>query len=251
MTGPFDLPTPPRPYLPSPPAESPFRYRAQIPYEGPPAGIQPHRNGKATAALVLGLCSILLFTTLVVPLLALIFGLIAASEIRRSAPRETGLAMARWGWILGLLGIFAFGGVWVVVAILDIENDKPADHDAAIGSCFNLPEIDLEEIIDAVGFDPVACDDPHDGELFHKGELNPDRDRTYPGEDAVAEEVAVTCVGGPFTDYVGIVYDLSIYDVYVVFTRELTWKAAYGGYECYIYDPSGAPIVGSVRNTVQ
>ena len=230
MTGPFDLPTPPRPYLPSPPAESPFRYRAQIPYEGPPAGIQPHRNGNECGSCLWG----------------------GATDLagRDEPVRETGLAMARWGWMLGLLGIFAFGGV-VVAAILDIENDKPADHDAATGSCFNLPEIDLEEIIDAVGFDPVACDDPHDGELFHKGELNPDRDRTYPGEDAVAEEVAVTCVGGPFTDYVGIVYDLSIYNVYVVFTRELTWKAAYGGYECYIYDPSGAPIVGSVRNTVQ
>ena len=248
MTDPFNLPPPPGPHLPPPPAGAPFRHQAQVPYEGPPAGMQPHPNGKATAALVLGLCSIVLFVTFVVPVLAVIFGLIAAGEIRRSAPRQTGLAMARWGWILGLLGIIAFAGV-VVAAILGHEDDNPADHDVTIGSCFNLPDTDAGEFIDVVGFDPVSCDEPHDGELFHKGELNPDRDRTYPGEDAVWEEAVVICAGGPFTDYVGIAYDLSIYDVYVVFTRELGWKAAYGGYECYTYDPSGDPIVGSVRDT--
>ena len=62
-------------------------------------------------------------------------------------------------------------------------------------------------------------------------------------------EAATICADDPFTDYVGVEYDVSDYDVYVVVPVELAWKATDGGYECYVYDPTGDPIVGSVEGS--
>jgi Domain of unknown function (DUF4190)/Septum formation len=207
----------------------------------------PRRNRKAVAAFVLGLCSIVLFGTFVVPLLALIFGLIASGEIKRSVPPQSGRRMATWGWVLGLLGVIAFAAI-VVVAVAD-RDDNPPDQEAAIGTCYNLPETDNDELTEAVGFEDVPCTESHDGELFHKGELNPDRDRSYPGEDAVFAEAAENCAADPFETYVGVEYSLSKYDVYIVIPVEVAWKNTNGLYQCYVVDPDGDPIVGSVKAT--
>ncbi|MCU1360279.1 MAG: hypothetical protein JWN99_1568, partial [Ilumatobacteraceae bacterium] len=73
----------------------------------------PSRSGKATAGFVLGLASIVLFLSVVVPILAIVFGLLGAKEIKRSNGQRKGIVFARFGWILGLLGLI--GGVifWV------------------------------------------------------------------------------------------------------------------------------------------
>ena len=74
-------------------------------------------SGMAVASFVLGLCSLLLFWTFVVPILAIVFGIIGLNQIKKDKNLE-GKAMALWGICLGavtpILIIFV-GILWVVV----------------------------------------------------------------------------------------------------------------------------------------
>ncbi len=58
-------------------------------------------NGKAIAALVLGLCS---FCVGIAGIVALILGIIAKGEIDKSAGRQKGEGLAICGIVLGVLG---------------------------------------------------------------------------------------------------------------------------------------------------
>lgn len=75
-------------------------------------------NGKATAALVLGIVGIL-FCPLVCSLLAIILGSTAKNEIAASGGYQTGESNARAGIILGWIGLAIgaiFGIIWAIAA---------------------------------------------------------------------------------------------------------------------------------------
>ena len=74
-------------------------------------------SGMAIASLVLGVCSLFLFWTLIVPILAIIFGFVALKEIKYN--RElVGKKMAIWGIVLGFL-IFAL--IILMVILLNLS----------------------------------------------------------------------------------------------------------------------------------
>jgi hypothetical protein len=77
-------------------------------------------SGMAVASLVLGLCSLFLFWTLVVPILAIVFGFVGLSNIKHDK-NLVGRKMAIWGIVLGFFWFVLFlilvivGVGWVVL----------------------------------------------------------------------------------------------------------------------------------------
>ena len=163
--------SPGQPLFPPPPSY-PSSYPSGYPsgYQGgPPAGgpiwmgpsSTPTTAGRAIAALVLGLASLLLFVTLIVPVLALILGLGAAGEVKRSHGARTGLGMARTGWVLGLLGICGFGAVIAVAVVNNKDTDKKTSVFALeLGACYDFPE-DPSVVV-------ATTDDVDDGDRVHE-----------------------------------------------------------------------------------
>lgn len=75
-------------------------------------------DGMAVAALVLGVASVLVgWFTLIVPLLAVVFGLVALPRIRNSADRPEGHGMAVAGIVLGAIGLLASIVFWIAVVV--------------------------------------------------------------------------------------------------------------------------------------
>lgn len=220
-----DVPPPP-PYLPPPPgsgaapAGQPDVHVPGAPPVspyGPPPSFEvgapaaaPRRSGKAIAGLVLGVISIVSFFAIVTPILALVFGLLGAREVKRSAGGRTGLGMARAGWILGALTLLGAVGFWVFVGS-EIAGTTDV-RDLEVGDCVDLPDEDDDTIS---RLDDRECTEPHDAEVVSAGDLG-DGDDPYPGLDEVMGEIFERC-SADFEDYVGrplLGSDLAIFPIY-------------------------------------
>jgi hypothetical protein len=122
----------------------------------------------AIAALVLGIAGAVLCFVFVPSILALIFGLVAARDIKRSAAAgvpKAGAGMARAGWILGLVGLVV-GVVFVIIAVATSEDDTSV-RDLRVGDCLQMD--DLGDVVRNVP--TVECSEPHDGEVYASSEL--------------------------------------------------------------------------------
>jgi len=103
-----------------PPAEPPLQaYPAPAPYAPHPAYASPivvaggtSTNGFAIASLVLGIVWLYWLGSL----LALIFGAVAISQIRKSNGRQTGEGMAIAGLVLGIVGL----GLLLILVIIGV-----------------------------------------------------------------------------------------------------------------------------------
>ena len=85
---------------PPPPPPPPPMYPPP-PYAPGAAPVQNVKAGQSIAALVLGCCSIFLYATVIVPVLAIIFGIIAMRAQRTAGQRVNGMAVA--GLVLGII----------------------------------------------------------------------------------------------------------------------------------------------------
>ncbi len=207
------------------------------------------RSGHALAGFILGLLSIILFFTGVVPLLALIFGLIGASAVKKSAGRRTGLKMARAGWILGVLGLLGFAAVMTAVIVDAVHNAPHSLADLQIGHCYDLPV--ANEVKEISSLKEISCSKPHRGELYFQGTLNPDQDRSYPGQDKAVREARLSCLGSPFTSYVGVAARDSVYSLYVIAPAEIGWVGNKGAISCFVVDADDGMLTGSVKGTAR
>ncbi|MFF2330517.1 MULTISPECIES: DUF4190 domain-containing protein [unclassified Streptomyces] len=150
-SGPGEIPPPPiapnGPGQPVPPAAGTYGYpAAPVPQyggypgyggynQGPWGGPAPS-NGMGTAAMVLGILAVCLFCvygipSLILGVLALIFGILGRKRVQRGEATNSGQALA--GIIMGSVGIF-FGVaiisfvVWLFVAHADEFNDDPYEY---------------------------------------------------------------------------------------------------------------------------
>jgi hypothetical protein len=73
----------------------------------------PHSSGSATAALVLGICGIVV-CPIICSIFALILGYTARSSIKASGGAIAGSGLAIWGIVLGWLGIVGWGLVFAI-----------------------------------------------------------------------------------------------------------------------------------------
>ncbi len=176
----------------------------------------------------------------IVPLLALIFGLVSTRTINRSGGTLRGLGQARAGWILGLIGVVGAAAFLWAVATDRIGDDSSTYQDAKVGDCVGvLPEEDV-----VYELDYVSCDVAHDGEIYLVGDLNPNRSREYPGDATILTEVETACFNA-FESYVGRSYEDSVFEVYYLYPRQLGWKTTEGGgYYCFLVEV-GKTNIGS------
>jgi hypothetical protein len=91
----------------------------------------------------------------------------------------------------------------------------------------------------------VDCDEPHVGEVIGVMEL-PEGD--YPGADALDIEGEAFCLSA-FAEYVGIDYAESSLYMTAFWPTGATWSAGDRQIVCVTVSPTGAPLVGSVRDT--
>ena len=259
------LPPPPSsgPIGPIPPFGSPPPSPASlgggpVPPTGPPgyrwqpggpwvANVPPRTHGLATASLVCGLVGLLLFMLLaVLPILALIFGLISRSAIARSNGALIGAGRAKAGVALGIVGIVFFGLFAWAVATDRIGGDTDDTSVFALdeGACVEtLPDED-----DLVMSLPVVdCAEPHEAEVYLVVELNPDRSRNYPGDTEVELETQNEC-GEAFESFVGLEYQDSVLEVFYLVPQDLSWRSSRGEVTCLIFDPGNPTTVGTLEN---
>jgi hypothetical protein len=105
-------PPPPPPYTSTPTPPPPPPPYGLSPY-APGAGIAPEvKRGQSIAALVLGCSSLFFYFTLIVPLLAIVFGGIAMSAQRKAGQRMNGMAVA--GLVLGIVFLM-FGVLFIML----------------------------------------------------------------------------------------------------------------------------------------
>ena len=87
-------------------------------------GLPPKRSGMAVAGLVLGIIGVIpcFWGCLIFSILGVVFGQLGKKDIRESGGAKTGDNAAKWGVILGIVGI-ALGIIyWILVAtgVIDI-----------------------------------------------------------------------------------------------------------------------------------
>ena len=111
------------PYVPLPAVPSAFPAAPAPVYPPQPgaAGLQPANNSYATASLVCGLLFCLCGLT---SILAIVFGLIARDQIKKSGGAQTGDGMATAGIILGAAGIL----LWVVLIIVGANTPDTSNN---------------------------------------------------------------------------------------------------------------------------
>lgn len=209
----------------------------------------PRTHGLAIAALVCGLTGLVLFWVFaVLPILALIFGVVSARAVKRSNGTRRGLGMARAGWILGLIGVASFGVlVWAAVTDrIGSDDGTIAVDEAAVGDCIShLPD----EGVIVSELQVVECSAQHEAEVFRVDQLNADRTRDFPGDAQVTAEVQGLCLE-QFEKFVGLDYDHSVLDVYYLQPNKLGWKGTRGGYTCFVYEP-GKTVVGTLSGSAR
>ena len=221
---------------PSPPAYggSPV-YPASFEPDGPPT-----RSGKATAGFVLGLASIALFWTIVVPILAIIFGLLGAKEVKASGGRRKSMAFARIGWIFGAVALLGGAVLWGF-AIKEVAGTT-AVFDLEVGDCVELPDPDDEEVTRLETFD---CTEAHGAEVFAIGDLGSGNE-PYPGVTEVNDMISRECLPA-FEAYVGVPYTDSEFDALPIYPSEENWEEEQG-YVCLAYDKAG-DLTESIKNS--
>lgn len=214
-------------------------------YTPPP---RPQRSGLAVAAMICGIVGVFTFWLFgIVPIVATVFGFVSAAGIKRSSGARTGLGMARAGWVLGILGIVGGGlFVWgVVTDRIGDSKDTASVIDLEIGDCL----VDLSGQGTVFEVELVDCDLPHAGEVFHVGELDPNRARAFPGDSVVSDEVGAACLA-QFEPFVGKNYNLSVLEVQFLQSNAIGWKATRGRYTCIIFEP-GIDVSSTLRNALR
>lgn len=114
------------------------------------------------------------------------------------------------------------------------------------GNCFNdpPPERQLEQV------DVVACEEPHDNEVFATVTHPAPEGEAFPGREAVVAYAEQTCPQ-PFAEYVGSTYDQSRFTLFPIVPSADTWEAGDRQVICALYDHQAGKRTGSARGSAQ
>lgn len=110
-----------------------------------------------------------------------------------------------------------------------------------VGDCFDDPEGGSEAIAD---LPLVACDEPHDNEVYALVELP---DEAFPGDEEILEVAAVDCLDA-YEPYVGASYeDSTLFATWLVPT-EASWDDGDRQVVCVLFDREG-PLTASMQGS--
>ncbi|MGW0363864.1 DUF4190 domain-containing protein [Streptomyces sp. NPDC002990] len=256
QSGPYGQPGQPGPYgQPVPPVQP-------APYGGPQGWYPPPPAPQKTN--VLAIVAFVMSIVCALPLVPLILGIIALSQIRNGGEKGKGLAIAA----IAIHGAtIAFYAVLLILGLSGALDEGPSPtrdtsgqvtgpgssdvHDIRKGDCFNTDD-DLAEYSDKdggqAGFSVrvLPCDQPHEGEAYAVFDLE---DGPYPGTDKVVSIAEEKCAGKALTDYVGEAAKLpEKLEVYYYYPQSSTWVVGDREVTCFLGDTTGAST-GSVRAT--
>ncbi|MFJ6754978.1 MULTISPECIES: DUF4190 domain-containing protein [unclassified Streptomyces] len=258
MSIPPQPPSSPQPYPPSGPYGQPVQpgpYGGPQGWPGQPPMVSQKTNALAIVAFVMSLlCGI--------PLVPLILGIIALSQIRNRGEKGKGLAVA--AIVIHSL-MLAFYAIVLTLGLTGVLDDAAPKRDTSgqvtgsgsskvqdirKGDCFNTGG-DLAEYQDKDGGQAgysvsiVPCDQAHEGEAYAVFNLD---DGAYPGTEKVVKSAEEKCSGTALTDYVGKNAKVSDkLEVFYYYPQPSTWTFGDREITCFVGDPSGAST-GSIRS---
>jgi Septum formation len=141
--------------------------------------------------------------------------------------------------LIGVIGVAVALGVTVVLRHRNgVDEASPRDAASA------LHRGDCVDVVMRV----VPCSGPHIGEVFFVGRDRSDAASPRVDEAAFRARVERTC-SGPFTSYVGVPHERSVYDLRVRFPSETQWSAGSRDIVCFVAYHDLAPLPERVRGT--
>lgn len=265
MSIPPQPPSSPQPYPQSGPYGQPGLPGQPGPYGGPQGWYAPHQmpptsqktNALAIVAFVMSLvCAI--------PLVPLILGIVALSQIRNRGEKGKGFAIAGIAIHSATIVFYAILLTIGYSGVLDKGPTPQRDtsgqvttpgsssvEDIRKGDCFNtggkLAEYNDKDGGQA-GFSVpiVPCGEPHEGEAYSVFDLE---DGPYPGKDKVISIAEEKCAGKALTDYVGDEAKLpETVEVFYYYPQPATWIRGDREVTCFLGRTSGTST-GSLRAT--
>lgn len=167
-----------------------------------------------------------------VSLLALIFGIVALSQIKRRGQSGRGMAVA--GVVISSVTLLLFGAVATVAGLHAALNGSTASSPETSSPTADLPEVRLSPTLDlSVGdciedlpysshvasVSKIDCDRPHRGEVY---EVVPVAGERFPGDETM-DNYANKC--GPALDrYAPAAANDSAYSMFYLHPTRETWK---------------------------
>ncbi|MCJ1677642.1 DUF4190 domain-containing protein [Streptomyces sp. APSN-46.1] len=261
MSIPPQPPSSPGPY----PQSGPYGQPGQPgPYGGPQGWYAPQQTPLSQKTNSLAIVAFVMSILCGLPMVPLILGIVALSQIRDRGEKGKGLAIAA---IVIHVATIAFYALMLILGLSGALDDGPSPKrdtsgqvtspgssdvkDIRKGDCFNtdddLAEYDEKEGGQAFSVRIVPCDQAHEGEAYAVFDVE---DGPYPGAEKVVSIAEEKCAGTALTDYVGDAAKLpQTLEVFYYHPQSVSW--AFGDREvtCFLGDTSGGSSTGSVRAT--
>ncbi|MCX4627509.1 DUF4190 domain-containing protein [Streptomyces sp. NBC_01443] len=193
-----------------------------------------------------------------IPLVPLILGIVALTQIRDRGEKGRGFAIA--AIVIHSLTLVFYAAVLAFgfTGVLDDgpERDTAGQvtapgsgelQDIRMGDCFNTDDKMPEGQKDAeasLSVTIVPCDQPHKGEAYAVFELE---DGPFPGKDEVHSTAEEKCDSTALADYMGAGAALpESLEPYYSVPQASSWDVGHHKVTCFVADPSGSST-GSVR----
>lgn len=163
---------------------------------------------------------------------------------------------SRWGLLIAVAVVvavlFVAAVVWAVQSMSSDAVDQgdldTSVYDLAVGDCFDDPSIFSGDDSEILGVASVACDEPHDAEVYALVDL-PDGDgASYPGDDEVFDRADDLCFE-EFEPFVGAAYDDSSLDFIYYVPGADSWDEGDRSVACMVVDMDGEPLTGSMEGS--
>ncbi|MCZ4120008.1 DUF4190 domain-containing protein [Streptomyces sp. H39-S7] len=203
-------------------------------YPPPPA---PSMNGMAIASFVLAVSC--------VPVLGVVFGIVALAQIRKRGQQGKALAIAGVS-VSGVATLFL--AVMITLGVTGALDNGTRTDDLRTGQCFNLHGDPLSESSgESKGVDVVPCAEEHDAETFGVTSLS-HASSEYPG-DSAAETMADSQCRVLAEDYLkDSDRSIDLLDIYYSLPRESGWSRGDRRVTCFFGD-GGRKMTGSVKSS--
>jgi hypothetical protein len=121
-----------------------------------------------------------------------------------------------------------------------VEAEDTSVFQLEVGQCLNAET--GEGQVSSVPI--VDCSQPHQGEIYALPQLP---DGAFPGDEAVSQTAEEECAGQAFTDYVGVPYQESEFEVTFLLPSADTWADGDREIACVVTSTEPGSVRGSNR----